>query len=150
MQLSEEDRNLLVRDLCGRVPYGVIVRVHVEGDNCHEGGDYDAILDCVHVWGSVEFDYDDLLERSRWGSDSIENVKPYLRKLNSMTEEEKEKYREVKSRILIKKGNNFVVRSTAMPLYTEFLNTHHFDYRGLIEKGLAIEVTKENNPYDVK
>lgn len=139
MQLSEEDKNLLLRDLCGRTPYGVIIRVHIEGDNCCKGGDYNAVLDCVHVWGSVEFDYDDLLERSRWGSDSIENVKPYLRKLNSMTEEEKEKYREVKSRILIKKGSNFVVRSTAMPLYTEFLNAHHFDYHGLIEKGLALE-----------
>lgn len=139
MQLSEEDKNLLLRDLCGRIPYGVIIRVHIEGDNCCKGGDYDAALDCVHAWGSVEFDYDDLLERSRWGSDSIENVKPYLRKLNSITEEEKEKYREVKSRILIKKGSNFVVRSTAMPLYTEFLNAHHFDYRGLIEKGLALE-----------
>ena len=139
MQLSEEDKNLLLRDLCGRTPYGVIIRVHIEGDNCCKGGDYNAVLDCVHVWGSVEFDYDDLLERSRWGSDSIENVKPYLRKLNSITEEEKEKYREVKSRILIKKGSNFVVRSTAMPLYTEFLNAHHFDYRGLIEKGLALE-----------
>lgn len=29
----------------------------------------------------------------------------------------------------------------------DWLNSHHFDYRGLIEKGLAIEVTKENNPY---
>ena len=28
------------------------------------------------------------------------------------------------------------------------LNTHHFDYRDLIEKGLAIEVTKDNNPYE--
>ena len=31
--------------------------------------------------------------------------------------------------------------------YQDWLNTHHFDYRGLIRKGLAIEVTKENNPY---
>ena len=29
-----------------------------------------------------------------------------------------------------------------------YLNEHHFDYRGLIEKGLAIEVTEENNPYN--
>jgi hypothetical protein len=29
----------------------------------------------------------------------------------------------------------------------DWLNAHHFDYRGLIEKGLAIEVTEENNPY---
>lgn len=27
------------------------------------------------------------------------------------------------------------------------LNAHHFDYRGLIEKGLAIAITEENNPY---
>lgn len=30
---------------------------------------------------------------------------------------------------------------------TDWLNAHHFDYRGLIEKDLAIEVTEENNPY---
>ena len=34
---------------------------------------------------------------------------------------------------------------------TDFLLAHHFDFRGLIEKGLAIEVTEENNPYkDIK
>ncbi len=30
----------------------------------------------------------------------------------------------------------------------DWLNAHHFDYRGLIEKGLAIEVTKDDNPYE--
>ena len=33
-------------------------------------------------------------------------------------------------------------------LKVDFYNSHHLDYRGLIEKGLAIEVTKENNPYE--
>jgi len=32
----------------------------------------------------------------------------------------------------------------------DWLNAHHFDYRGLIEKGLAIAVTEENNPYKEK
>ena len=30
----------------------------------------------------------------------------------------------------------------------DWLNKYHFDYRGLIPKGLAIEVTKDNNPYE--
>ena len=42
---------------------------------------------------------------------------------------------------------SYVYRSVnVLPLF-DWLNEHRFDYRGLIEKGLAIEVTEENNPY---
>lgn len=154
MQLSEEDKNLLLRDLCGRTPYGVIIRVHIEGDNCCKGGDYNAVLDCVHVWGSVEFDYyDDLLGRSRWGLDSIENVKPYLRKLNSITEEEFEKLKEYSGlkyeQLDLASYQNGTykcldfylseVPSYVVILVFDWLNAHYFDYRGFIEKGLALE-----------
>lgn len=62
-------------------------------------------------------------------------IKPYLRPLFSMTEEEEFKLNETRC-------------YTQLTLESyDWLNAHHFDYRGLIEKGLAIEVTEENNPY---
>ena len=64
--------------------------------------------------------------------------------METMTEEEKEELNEV----TVINCNEFEGCST---LFDEegfdWLNAHHFDYRGLIEKGLAISVTKENNPY---
>ena len=58
-----------------------------------------------------------------------ENFKPYLRPLSSMTEEEEKEYE-----------NCFQSDdTTAATLLVDFYNKHHFDYRGLIEKGLALE-----------
>ena len=52
-----------------------------------------------------------------------------------MTQEQKELFKPIQ-----------LYKNIPFGLY-EFFNSHHFDYRGLIPKGLAIEVTKENNPY---
>lgn len=85
-------------------------------------------------------------------------IKPYLRSLRSMTEEEKKEMNEKLSPTgtAIYKEEGI---STPLNHYGEWipyeymsriigwLNAHHFDYRGLIEKGLAIEVNEENNPY---
>ena len=65
-------------------------------------------------------------------------IKPYLRPMSSMTEEEKLMY----EGLMI--GTNNV---SYMLDVIDWLNKNHFDYRGLIPKGLAIEVTEENNPY---
>lgn len=61
-------------------------------------------------------------------------IKPYLRPMSSMTEEENKKLDEIWLKHTIEEG-------------ADYLNSIHVDYRGLIKKGLAIEVTKENNPY---
>lgn len=86
--------------------------------------------------------------------DLFVNIKPYLRKLTSITEEEKndledyinmryvEKWCEGKESLFV---GNLNVRKINQ-IY-DWCNMHHFDYRGLIENGLAIEVTPENNPY---
>ena len=65
--------------------------------------------------------------------DSAEG-KPYLRPMSSMTGEEKKEVEDL----------NMNPFSSSV---TDWLNAHHFDYRGLIEKDLAIAVTEENNPY---
>ena len=61
--------------------------------------------------------------------------KPFLRPMSSMTEDEEREFEET-------------LQYTQYTLESyDWLNAHHFDYRGLIEKGLAIAVTDENNPY---
>ena len=63
-----------------------------------------------------------------------EYIKPYLRPMSSMTDEENKKLDEIWIKHTIEEG-------------ADYLNSIHVDYRGLIEKGLAIAVTEENNPY---
>lgn len=74
----------------------------------------------------------DLATSKYFDSIYIEDTKVYLRSMSSMTEEESREFFE-----LVRESWEFY----------DYLNAHHFDYRGLIEKGLAIEVTEENNPY---
>lgn len=66
--------------------------------------------------------------------------------MSNMTEEEKNEYWV----FFTTDGHGFPtdeVDKHKIDEYLEWLHEHHFDYRGLIEKGLAIEVTEENNPY---
>lgn len=112
---------------------------------------YGVICNCVDPNFSASVDWtlfkinlqDGTIETTNdeWNDEfAVENIKPYLRPISSMTEKEKE---------------DFGVPFTSEGLVTladtvecmDWLNANHFDYRGLIEKGLAIEVTKENNPY---
>lgn len=94
----------------------------------------------------------------------IEYVKPFLRPLSSMTEDERKELSDLINKEI--NGNDgyfpFSLYDTTgikcdvggerfyfdeMIIIYDWLNAHHFDYRGLIEKGLAIEVTEKNNPY---
>ena len=92
-------------------------------------------------------------------------VKPYLRPLSSMTEEEWKEFEEifgfpigagyntvtkklnVYNYVVIDKGYGVDIWFDDIANILNWLNAHHFDYRGLIEKGLAIAVTEENDPY---
>ena len=71
----------------------------------------------------------------------ILNFKPYLRPLSSITEKEETIFEQ-----LIKDVHYKTRPSTALRL-VDWLEKNMFDHRGLIPLGLAIEVTKENNPY---
>ena len=71
-------------------------------------------------------------------------IKPYLRPMSSMTEEERKEYNEYLFHGV--SIGSILNTATACELI-DWLNKNHFDYRGLIPKGLAIEVTEENNPY---
>ena len=116
--MTQEDKELLLKDLCGRLPYGVIGLIH--NVNCD---DYNISI----VGGDIDL-----------FSHQFITIKPYLRPMSSMTEEEKLMY----EGLMIGTDN-----VSYMLDVIDWLNSNHFDYRGLIEKGLAIAVTEENNPY---
>ena len=119
--MTNEEKELLIKDLCARLPYGVIVSYQV-GKNApvnHElvRGSY------IDEWLKCSF-------------------KPYLRPLSSMTEEECKELGKL-SAIIENVGETLpnvpYYIEVARPEQIDWLNSHHFDYRGLIEKGLALE-----------
>ena len=116
--MKPEDKDLLLKDLCARLPYRV--KVTFAG---HSGRE-DCILNSQHLNSTYAIEY--------------LGLKPYLRLISSMTEEEKMKLS--LSQIYAFTHYNEIAKM-------DWLNAHHFDYRGLIDKGLAIEVTEDNNPY---
>ena len=138
--MKQEDKELLLKDLCARFPYKIKVKVS-------------------EVLYPVELDVQMLAEikNNNWYEYPI----PYLRPISSMTDEEFESLKEysgLKYEQLdlasyqngAQKCLDFYlseVPSYIVILVFDWLNEHHFDYRGLIERGLAIEVTEENNVY---
>ena len=136
--MTQEDKELLLKDLVARLPYGVICN-----DNRHGSGRVTYIDitpdDIEQKNGKVVvyyFDFDECGE--------LKNCKPYLRPMSSMTEEEKKEYELLANHCIVTSIG--FIHLEAAPL-TDWLNAHHFDYRGLIPMGLAIAVTEEHNPY---
>lgn len=124
------DKELLLKDLCGRLPYGVKIEV-IEND------DFSSIevLDCFYL--------------NRVGN-KFYKIKPYLRPLSSMTEEQK---RESPFELSLLNAfiNGYISLFEDEELTAgdivgilDWLNKNHFDYRDLLSKGLAIDATNLN------
>lgn len=145
--MTREDKDLLLKDLCARLPYGIMLSTP-SGNKpllaLVSSKEYNTIIVYEDYCGNEN-------NINEWLGGDVEFVKPYLRPMSSMTEEEKSKYHNLcyeEEREELEFGE-WVTRvyfhDTIESI--DWLNAHHFDYRGLIEKGLAIEVTEENNPY---
>ena len=126
---QEEEKDLLLKDLCSRLPYGVRYRHFTWNDEY--GETYIAAqIYSINTDGYVKNCHDD-------ETVYIDNVRPYLFPLSSMTEEQKKEYQYITERWI-----NDPAYSISNSI--DWLNKHHFDYRGLIEKGLAIDATGLN------
>ena len=130
--MTQEDKELLLKDLCARLPYGVKIQVPYEDGS----GYFDEI-----VW---EVNNDGPFHVNGWGIE-YEYVKPYLFPLSSMTEEQEREYNTLRDFVY---AHHYEYEDIVedIGLYDnwgsiDYLNAHHFDYRGLIEKGLAIDAT---------
>lgn len=158
--MTQEDKLLLLVDLCGRLPYGVKVK-------CPSDDEPYTLLSIN--WNKeivvIGFMMDEMYVTSK---QKLVDIKPYLRPMSSMTEEEKE---ELLNHVIGGEGVeyfhiahdgsidgnqeaeqdlynlnlhwlNFGPLTTARVI--DWLNQHHFDYRGLIERNLAIDCSNLN------
>ena len=119
--MTQEEKNLLLKDLCARLPYKVMVHIR---------------------YNSKEPCYGELTPKDiQWFIDfKIKEIKPYLRPMSSMTEEESNEFQQLDTEC--DKMPTFEYVSIEHYRIFDWLNAHHFDYRGLIEKGLALEAPK--------
>ena len=151
--MTQEDKELLLKDISGRLPYGPIVQVSLFRNDVRKR---DVELG-PHVTENI------------WEKIDKYHALPYLRPMSSMTEEERKKIErlinEKLNRNIEQEDNEWtpwvlydttgIINSIGgerfyfdeMSFIYNWLNAHHFDYRELIPRGLAIEVTEENNPY---
>lgn len=153
--MKQEDKELLLKDLCCRSPYGVKVEYFYGG----------AEEFCVGVLGSVYpldeqvfigrlplqtdcSDFDEIYLEDNL--EDIENVRPFLYPLSSRTMEQVFEINEILGGTfeIDKYSITDLIRNRRTSLsyleldaLFEYLNKNHFDYRGLIEKGLAIDAT---------
>ena len=140
--MTQEDKQLLLKDLSARLPYGVKCIVTKSRTEEGQKGDVGKI-----GWVSLE-GVDCIGDREPFFSE-FGNFKSYLIPLSSMTDEQK-KYitdrwginDEFDFEINPDWGEYFVELGDIVD-FIDWLNKNHFDYRGLIEKGLAIEAPKD-------
>ena len=117
--MTEEDKNLLIQDLCARLPYNIKV--------WHEDGIFN--IDSISsIYGEIHLDIIDNY------TIDVSEVKPYLFPLSSMTEEQKKEEYEICKYYLNGYESKLI----------DFYNKNHLDYRDLISKGLAIDATNLN------
>ena len=116
--MTQEEKQLLLKDLCARLPYGVKVELTKYKKKCLLCG-----IDGEDLYLNIDYPV--------YLGDSI---KPYLRSMSSMTEEEEQKYYD-----LTHQEDDDVWGKCLFDKMVDFCNERHLDYRGLIEKGLALE-----------
>ena len=137
--MTREDKELLLKDICARLPYGVKMN-HIADDEHSPKTLIGVAKDMITLEGLGGYECVD-----------VEDYKPYLFPLSSMTEEQYEyiSYNFGRDGLdYIKYGTCDFHSSTRNieDIYklVDWLNKNHFDYRGLIPKGLAIDATGLN------
>ena len=121
--MTNEDKALLFTDLCGRLPY----EVQCEYTSIQKGLELYNVIGTLTCVEKIVNSYKVEVDRHLVG---FSDFKPYLRPLSDMSELESVYY-----------NTAFVYKKFHEK--TDWLNAHHFDYRGLIEKGLALEAPKD-------
>ena len=114
--MVQENKELLLRDLCARLSYFTKVQIKNEI----------VTLDSICDDDGYHFNF---IGDDREGV-NIENIKPYLFPLSSMTDEQEKECQQIK--------HSYYFDDDSFVLF-DWYNKNHFDYRGLIERGLAIE-----------
>ena len=122
--LNTFDKELLLKDLCARLPYGI--KFLRESWNY----EWDQELSVIEVLEDI--DKDGYINNTKVYD--VGDIKPYLFPMSSMTDEQKQEYLHITERWMHES-------SYSIGDSVDWLNAHYFDYRGLIEKSLALDAT---------
>lgn len=139
--MGQEDKELLIKEIGARLPYGVKVWTRFKDKKVPLN------IFSINTRGWIGF----------WETESqldylyVTDCRLYLRPMLSMTDEELAEYEKaddldtLDSSETLRENMKAERRVRISKWYhgTDWLNAHHFDYRGLIEKGLAIEASKD-------
>lgn len=130
--MTQEEKDLLLKDLCARLPYGLWID--------------DGYALAIHI------DYSDVHFENYFNGILNGDVKPYLRPLSTMTEDEMKTFPYPyyfdwidtdKKTMCSNDECSPCLDFDEISDVTDYLNVHHFDYRGLIVKGLALEAPED-------
>ena len=156
--MTQEDKDLLLKDLCARLPYGVIGKCELDAsydtsfDTIFQTHKFDAVVyglneDLLLVTPLIENeDEQNFAEEEVADGVDILDFTPYLFPLSSMTEEQEKEYNLLRNFVPTYHHVFGVMEEYVYDNWEsiDYLNAHHFDFRGLIGKGLAIDATGLN------
>lgn len=129
--MTQEEKELLLKDICARLPYGV----KILDDAFKKYGASELIN--IGIDGSLLVDNK---ENDIQYYPIIDDIKPYLRPMSSMTEEEKKEF----TKVLVKSQEcSYENNESATTIVNDWYLSKGFDVRGLIPKGLAIEAPED-------
>ena len=136
--MTQEEKELLLKDLGARLQYKLHCRVFKLNEDIKENDDvFYGIIGNIVI--TLKSDKDECL--------MYYQIKPYLRPMSSMTEEEKKEISELldapieidSDGDITYLGGYSIIPCSDYQIYIDYLISHHFDFRGLIPMGLAIE-----------
>ena len=132
--MTQEDKELLFKDLCARLNTKLVCSIYRTDD---QGIGYrnEILHGYCNIDGQNEFYFG---EDCGISIDDVSKIKPYLFPLSSMTEEQSKVYHELINGMF---GTSALINFEVL---TDFFNSNHLDYRGLIEKSLALDATGLN------
>jgi hypothetical protein len=135
--MTQENKELLLKDLCTRLPYGV----QCSCTWSHEVPN--GTTGCIQELSTFLIEEIEIMDNPEYDCQICE-IKPYLRPMSSMTEEEK---------VYLSQRHFYEGESAYANVYiaaevVDWMTEHHLDFRGLIPKGLALEAP--NGMYNVK
>ena len=131
--MTQEEKDLVLKDICSRLPYNV--KAYVKHWSSIDQKYYEGVYDVKSAFPSLN----EIHVQSKSGSVDVtlgyydHEFKPYLFPLSSMNEEQIKEFNSI-----TQKCNTYIGKSI---LLTDFCNKHHIDWRGFIEKGLALDAT---------
>lgn len=134
--MEKEHKDLLITDLSGRLVHGV--KVHAKYVELGETIELDAIVKMIDADGVVGIEVN-IDFSSAWTCVNIDNVKPYLFPISSMTAEQRREYTRIANMY-----SNLGATQLAGTTIQDWFDKNHLDYRGLIPKGLAKDATGLN------